>query len=142
LKNYAGTYRCLLCMKTFKSKIHFHRHTETIEHLIVQCPTARSVWFQGAGQIWVQNLHPTIGRFGDSFRNSLATLSSCRPKRKRNELATLSIPCCSLLWLERNNQHFERHNATEEEIISRIRKEFQLAVGFGYICGPARVCEQ
>jgi hypothetical protein len=64
----------------------------------------------------------------------LATLSSCRAKRKRKELATLR--------LERNNRHFERHNATEEEIISRIRKEFQLAVGFGYICGPARVCEQ
>jgi hypothetical protein len=92
---------------------------------MVQCPTARYIWFEllrEAGQLqFIPQPDSTLNGWWDS-------LKGCQPKRKRLELATLSIACCRRLWLERNNRVFDRQVVTEETLIRQICDEFQLWV--------------
>jgi hypothetical protein len=44
-------------------------------------------------------------------------LNTFQTKKKRLELATISITCCRGLWIETNNKVFDRLSAMEETLI-------------------------
>ena len=111
-KGLQGPTRCLLRDQS----------TKTIDHLMVQCPTSRSIWFQLFSEVGVQQF---VLQVDSNLRGWWSSLTRCQPKARRKGLATLSIACCRRLWLERNDRYFDRKQATEELIVNRVRAEFQ-----------------
>jgi hypothetical protein len=71
-----------------------------MDHLMVQCPTARYIWFDILGDRGLLHFMPQAD---SKLKEWWCRLNTCRPKKKRLELATISIACCRLLWLERSN---------------------------------------
>jgi hypothetical protein len=105
--------RCLLC----------DQRTETLNHLMVQCPTSRYIWYHTLEGFGLQRYTPQAD---SKFRVWWCGLNACQPKEKRLELAMLSIACCRRLWLDRNSRNFNRKTSTEETLIRLIREEISV----------------
>lgn len=112
-KGLQGPLRCLFCDQL----------PETIDHLMVQCPHIRAMWFRVLSELGFGQFTPT--------QNSLlyswwCDLSSCQPKQRRKTLTTTVIAACRVFWLERNSRHFDGKFDSEDRICNRIRELLQL----------------
>jgi hypothetical protein len=85
-----GPARCLLG----------DQRIETLDHLMVQCPLARSLWFSILGEVGRGQFVPQPD---SKFREWWCSLNACQSKERRMELGTRCIAVCRHLWLERNN---------------------------------------
>lgn len=112
-KGLQGPAVCLLC----------DQQAETMDHLLLQCPTARSIWFQVMSNRGFGVCCPTPT---SKLRSWWAKLGAGRPRENKRELTTLAIAVCRRLWLERNDRNFERKKATNSVIIRLIQDEFEL----------------
>jgi hypothetical protein len=113
-----GPARCLL----------YDQRLETIDHLMVQCPTSRSICrciLNDAGL--VQFMPHSESRLNEWWRG----LSACQPKEKRKELVFWSIACRRRLWLERNDRAFEQGHNSDQMIVRRIRKNTNSGMQLG-----------
>lgn len=112
-KGLPGPDKCLLC----------DQQVESMDHLMIHCPTSRSIWFE---VLVDKGFGGFVPQQNQSLREWWNSLTNCQPKDRRKELASLAIAGCRRLWLERNNRNFERKQETEEAIIRKIREEFTL----------------
>jgi hypothetical protein len=89
------------------------QQAQRMDHLMTQCATARSIWFQ----LLVDDGLHLYSKQDNTFWEWewWFCLTSCQPKCKRREVASLSIACCRRLWLERSNRNFERGLGSEGE---------------------------
>ena len=72
---------CLLC----------DQQPETIDHLMVQCPTSRSIWFQVLADKGLSSFCPASSSL---LRGWWSSLGCCRPRKRKRELTSLAIAVC------------------------------------------------
>jgi hypothetical protein len=108
---------CVLC----------DQEEETIDHLLVQCPMAKEVWWMCCS--WVK----CVCNFGQhaSVQEWWEHLLLAQPPSRREGMSTMFMLICWHLWKEHNARVFDRKAATVPVLVRRIVEEAGLWVSAG-----------
>ena len=109
------TSPCFVCLQ----------EEDTIEHIMIQCPHARQVWFRLFQEIQFQTSVPTQHDNLQAWR--LREASRCTTRDRKNFNATVTMVCWSL-WKHRNAWVFgdTRKQFSVEQHVIKLVDEVQL----------------
>jgi hypothetical protein len=105
-----GRARCVMC----------DQRLETLDHLLVQCPSARAIWFHILHDSGFASYTPQAD---SKFLDWWCSLNYCQPKARRKDLASICIAVSPRIWLERNNHVFDRAAVTDTTLVRLIRED-------------------
>jgi hypothetical protein len=71
--------------------LHCDQEAETIDHLLVQCPTSRAIWHRLLTEAGLGGFVPQPD---SRLRPWWSGLASCQPRKWRTELLTLCVAGC------------------------------------------------
>jgi hypothetical protein len=98
---------------------------DTVDHILIQCPYSRLVWYGCFQAMSVHLQEPTIE---DNLENWWSATRVRVPKTDRRKFDALVILIARTLWKQRNAQVFGNVHMqwTTERIISNVQEEFKL----------------
>jgi hypothetical protein len=94
---------------------------ENINHLLLQCPFARGVWFRVLRLHGLQRLNPSPHDvLADWWPASTATVA----KKLQRDLNSLCLLTMRAIWLERSAWVFDNATCTLSNLVTRIKNEW------------------
>lgn len=96
---------------------------ETAEHLTMQCPFAREVWYEMLLPLRLHRFTPTSHA---TMADWWCTIAAAVPKPGRKDLNSMIVLVARCLWLERNSRVFDKVASLPWTVCRKIREEWDL----------------
>jgi hypothetical protein len=100
---------------------------ESINHLLLQCPYARGVWFR---VLWQQGLHRLTPSPHDVLRDLWPAAIATVVTKSHKDFNSLCILIMHAVWLECNARIFDNARCSLSTLVSRIKDEWASWVAY------------
>lgn len=102
-----------------------HEEPETVERLLLHCPTARAIWWNVQRGVNLESRYQaTTMDIFDTWKKMRVGLDKT-PRKGLDSIFMLTMWC---IWKERNNRVFQEQAATVTQITERLSEEARLWV--------------
>jgi hypothetical protein len=96
------------------------QHSETIEHLLLQCPFSRSIWFEVLWSLARSSLAPSAV---DVLLVWWSSVLNTWPSKIHPQARSFFLLVLRSIWIERNNWIFKNKSRTEMFLLDAIIEE-------------------